>query len=458
MGRLRDQLVQAFGADDVFLDVYSLELGKDFRLRVRDAIEQVSVLVLLIGPGFGLDKLQRPDDYVRMELEAALTVGTTIIPVLIDDSPMPSADDLPQSLRPIAFLNAGRIRRDPDFPVDAERLLTSIRAVIRPPEQQMVAAPAGAERTQLDLNVVPRTLAKLQRDIARALAYTPDGSTLVSAADALQIWDVESGSPLNRLSSVFRVRSLAFSPDGAYLAAVGGSVHDYDHHVTVWSTSSWEQRQIDVGATATAVAFSREGVLGVLGGSLALVDVESGRVLSSSDNPYGPVSIYPSDIVFADTDTVIFTWNSTLCRWHPNDNRMFSIPTNRPVTSLSFAPGKGLLAGASVDGTTRIWELSLEPVGELAKTQQAVNAVALSPDASILAAGGQDGLVRLWNPESRTCLAVLRSHRNQVYSVAFAPDGRALASAGGGSVFRGDNQVRLWSVADAIIGEVAPAS
>jgi len=43
---------------------------------------------------------------------------------------------------------------------------------------------------------------------------------------------------------------------------------------------------------------------------------------------------------------------------------------------------------------------------------------------------------------------VLRAHTKPVMSVAFSPDGRLLASGGGGVAFSGDTVVRLWRVSD----------
>lgn len=108
-GRLYDDLAEHFGADRVFMDIDKIEPGLDFAESIERALDSCDVVLAVIGrhwltiaDGTGARRLDSPDDYVRMELEAALARGVRVIPVRVQGSEMPSRAQLPPSLAPLA--------------------------------------------------------------------------------------------------------------------------------------------------------------------------------------------------------------------------------------------------------------------------------------------------------------------------------------------------------------------
>jgi WD40 repeat protein len=70
-----------------------------------------------------------------------------------------------------------------------------------------------------------------------------------------------------------------------------------------------------------------------------------------------------------------------------------------------------------------------------------VYSVAFSPDGRLLASGDWDKTIKLWDVATGSLVRTLKGHTGGVNSVAFSPDGRLLASGSG------DGTIKLWDVA-----------
>jgi TIR domain len=108
-GWLFDRLADRFGRGQIFKDIDSIQLGDDFVEVITTAVGSCDVLLALIGEQWltitdeqGTARLDDPDDFVRLEIEAALTRNVRVIPILVAGARMPRPDLLPPSLAKLA--------------------------------------------------------------------------------------------------------------------------------------------------------------------------------------------------------------------------------------------------------------------------------------------------------------------------------------------------------------------
>ncbi len=92
----------------MFMDIETIQDGDDFVDAIESAISECDSLIVVIGPSWsscvdeaGLRRLEKPDDFVRLEIAAAFSQKKRVIPVLVGGAPMPSADELPKDIEPL---------------------------------------------------------------------------------------------------------------------------------------------------------------------------------------------------------------------------------------------------------------------------------------------------------------------------------------------------------------------
>ncbi|RMG81744.1 MAG: TIR domain-containing protein, partial [Chloroflexi bacterium] len=96
-GRIYDRLVAEYSDRNVFKDVDDIPLGADFRRVLDEEVGSCDVLLVIIGQQWltleenGQRRLDNPDDFVRIEVEAGLNRNDVlVIPVLVKGAGMPS--------------------------------------------------------------------------------------------------------------------------------------------------------------------------------------------------------------------------------------------------------------------------------------------------------------------------------------------------------------------------------
>ena len=123
--RLYAFLCARFGEQHVFRDLDSITSGLDFADVIDQSLKSCAAVVVLIDKDW-LDirdhankrRLDDPKDFVRLEVTAALQRDIPVIPLLLNDTPLPAAKQLPKDMRPLARRQAALLR-DTEFKTDA---------------------------------------------------------------------------------------------------------------------------------------------------------------------------------------------------------------------------------------------------------------------------------------------------------------------------------------------------
>jgi tetratricopeptide (TPR) repeat protein len=135
-GRLHDRLAQVFGRKRIFMDVDQIPAGIDFVAHLNSQVAACNVFLVIIGPHWldvkneaGQRRLHQPDDFVAIEIAAALARDIRVIPVLVDGARIPTASELPDPLKPLVRRQAIEVRQ-PHFGRDAEALVERVREAL----------------------------------------------------------------------------------------------------------------------------------------------------------------------------------------------------------------------------------------------------------------------------------------------------------------------------------------
>src|SRR6516225_4786310 len=133
-GRLYDRMAQAFGHENLFVDF----LGVDLKARLNDQVPMCQAFLTVIGPSWleakdeaGQHRIHSPDDFVAVEIVAALAHNIAVIPVLVDGAHMPLMSELPDSLESLARRQPVEVRKlhfDRDAAVRSEEHTSELQS------------------------------------------------------------------------------------------------------------------------------------------------------------------------------------------------------------------------------------------------------------------------------------------------------------------------------------------
>lgn len=166
-GRLYDRLTAHFGPDHVFMDIDQIEPGEDFVEVIQEKLKAVQVAVALIGKQWlditdaaGQRRLDNPEDWVRLEIEALLARKIRVIPLLVGGANAPNSSRLPGSLVALARRQAHEVS-DRRFHDDVNKLIRvlekdlNVKAASQPSSASDLAPPSETKPPEARLPFEP---------------------------------------------------------------------------------------------------------------------------------------------------------------------------------------------------------------------------------------------------------------------------------------------------------------
>ena len=140
---IADRLARHFGPENIFRDRDSLSLGALYPKKIRRALEQSDKVLAVIGPKWlditdssGRRRLDNPKDWVRTELQMAFERDIPVVPVLLDDTPLPASHQLPAVIARLSNCAYWQVRHK-TFESDLRGLIAGISA----PENRSTKSP-----------------------------------------------------------------------------------------------------------------------------------------------------------------------------------------------------------------------------------------------------------------------------------------------------------------------------
>jgi WD40 repeat protein len=267
-----------------------------------------------------------------------------------------------------------------------------------------------------------------------SLAYSPDGRTLAvgTAANAIVLFDTgdDPVAPRRLEGHVGKVRAVAFSSDGQYVASASG-----DRTLRLWSVSAGSLVRTFEGhegeCDGIAVSPDRQMIVSTgRDGTVRIWDSTTGALKKTIDRH----SDAPDQIAFSsDGRKCAFgTLAQGACLWDTLSNGVTMLTANAEVNFVAFSKdGKTLATSGRKTRTVTLWSTdSGTKTGEFAPDEDdPVRSIAFSPDGKTLATGSAGHIIRLWDVTGPTLVKKWEGAAGEVTSLAFSPDGKRLAAA-----------------------------
>lgn len=123
---------EKFGYGTAFFDIDDIPFGIDFREHIFSNLDKATIVLVFIGDKWlgerpdGTRRIDLENDFVRLEVEAALKSKIPVVPIFTDRATYQLLENLPPSLEDLKFRNGIELRKGPDLEAQQNKLIKKL--------------------------------------------------------------------------------------------------------------------------------------------------------------------------------------------------------------------------------------------------------------------------------------------------------------------------------------------
>lgn len=291
--------------------------------------------------------------------------------------------------------------------------------------------------------------------VIAAIDYSPDSQLLaVTGYHEILLHKADGSELLARLVGLSeRVQSLAFSPDGKLLAAVGGSPGRFGE-VQIWDVASRELKlsKLVTYDTLYGVSWTPDGTRVAFGcgdNTLRALDISNGKQIlyQGAHGDWVLDTVFSTDashLVSVSRDRSVKLTEVATERFVDNITSITPGALKGGLLTVDRHPTKDEVVIGGADGTPKIYQLYRTKPRQIGDDFNLIRqfdplpgrlfSAEFNADGSRFVVGASDsgtsGEARVYQTDDGKLVCRLEGERGPVYAVAFRPDGQQVASAG----------------------------
>lgn len=291
------------------------------------------------------------------------------------------------------------------------------------------------------------------------IAYSPDGRTLLVTSNpnnnehlvvkdtihAVHMLNLITGEPVKRISSLYNINCVAYSPDGKTIAISEGE------RFGLWNATTGKHLKTFIENTheVKSIAYSPDGktiATASWDGTIRWWNVQTGENIKTSTG-YIYINVGQTIKYSPNGKTIAIAEGREISLWNATTGKHQTTLEGHESSTIgfTFSPDGHTIATGSADGTARLWDAHTgESKKILVRHRSHVNTTfridtpVYSPDGKTIAARSKDNWVWLWDAHTGKTIITIQGKYSHFRRFMFSPDGRILATNSRGK------PVQLW--------------